>query len=91
MNVNRGFSTDFDYPDTKVEMSYDFLIALLQGKKVTFTTQYGRFVLIPPFKGVFMTYEDIIHEIGCCAERRIFDLLQKALNYNKEDIDAKEL
>ena len=48
-----------------LKITYEMLIALLQGKELHFTvpleshTVLQEFVIVPPFDGVFMTYEEL--------------------------------
>lgn len=67
----------------KINLSYEMLIGLLQGKEIRLVEGDNEILLAPPFDGVFLTY-DQIREIQYSSEERVFTMLQKVLEAQQE-------
>jgi hypothetical protein len=72
-----------------IKLTYESLIALLQGKELNVVTMDQRFVFIPPFDGVWMTHEQL-DQIRYQDQKAIFDLLDKIRTYTQEEKPLKK-
>lgn len=68
---------------THIKLTYESLIALLQGKEFHITTPDTYVIFHPPFEGVFVTHEQL-YEIEYTAEKRVLTLIEKAMKYSEE-------
>lgn len=46
-------------PPIEIRLTYDSLIALLQGKELHLQTTDKEFIFYPPFNGVFVTHKEL--------------------------------
>ena len=66
-----------------IELTYESLIAMLQGKEFHITTPDIYVIFHPPFKGVFITHEQL-REIEYTAEKRVLNMIEKVMEYKEE-------
>lgn len=67
----------------RINLSYEILIGLLQGKEIHLVEGENHIILAPPFDGVFLTREQI-QEIQYSSEQRVFEMIQKVLEAREE-------
>ena len=79
---------------SEINLTYDTLIALLQGKEIHLVhyindNECEEYIFIPPFDGVFMTH-DSIHRIKFNAQIELLDFIDKLSEY-REDINIEKV
>ena len=65
-----------------IKLTYDSLIAMLQGKEFHLRTLDHHFVFHPPFDGVFLTHEQVA-EIRHGGQMEVFRMLEKLAKYEE--------
>ena len=68
-----------------INLTYDSLIALLQGKEFHLKSHDLHVVFHPPFDGVFMTHEQLM-DLRMGEQARTLNIIKTVLKY-KEDHD----
>ena len=68
---------------TEIKLTYESLIALLQGKDFHLLTPEYHVVFHPPFEGVFLTHQEI-HEIQFNAGGGLYKRIEKLQSYEEE-------
>lgn len=66
-----------------IKLTYESLIALLQGKEFHLTTMDKHIVFHPPFDGMFLTHEQI-DNIKYQSQAGVIDLMEKLQNHVEE-------
>ena len=72
-----------------IKLTYESLIALLQGKDFHLITPEHRFIFHPPFDGVFLTHSQI-EEIRYSGQMDMIKIIEKLHKY-EESRDNKQI
>ena len=67
----------------EIKLSYESLIALLQGKEFHLYSNDKHIIFHPPFNGVFLTHEQI-REIKYDSEFRVFSMIEQLSKHTEK-------
>ena len=68
---------------TEIKLTYESLIALLQGKDFHLVTPDYHMVFHPPFDGVFLTHQEL-YELQSAAGGGFYKRIEKLPRYEEE-------
>lgn len=66
-----------------IKLTYESLIAILQGKEFHLTAPEYHFIFHPPFDGVFLTH-DQVYEIRASGQMDVIRMIEKIQEYKEE-------
>ena len=67
-----------------IDITYESLIAILQGKEIHLQTSDEYFIFHPPFKGVFLTHEQLAN-IKYQSQVDVFNLIDKLQKHEEKN------
>jgi len=70
----------------EIKLTYDSMIALIQGKRLHIRTTTEEFVFLPPMEGVFVTHEQLA-AMRFSDEMRILNLIKSLADHTQEEKD----
>jgi ABC-type sugar transport system ATPase subunit len=67
----------------EIKLTYDSMIALIQGKKLHIRTLTEEFVFLPPMEGVFVTHDQLA-AMRFSDDLRILNLIKSVADHTQE-------